>query len=81
MGKATSTHSPSPLGRGCPAAGVFISRSGTGEGLPLTAQFVGQPLWFPDGGHKGRPYDALCAPPQVHFLGGADAAAQFNLVS
>jgi hypothetical protein len=23
---------PSPLGRGCPAAGVFISRSGTGEG-------------------------------------------------
>jgi len=23
---------PSPLGRGCPAAGAFISRSGTGEG-------------------------------------------------
>ena len=23
---------PSPLGRGCPAAGVLISRSGTGEG-------------------------------------------------
>ena len=24
--------SPSPLGRGCPAAGAFTSRSGTGEG-------------------------------------------------
>ena len=34
----------------------------------------------PEGGHKGRPY-VLAAPPQVHFLGGADAAAQFNLVS
>jgi hypothetical protein len=24
---------PSPLGRGCPAAGAVISRGGTGEGL------------------------------------------------
>jgi hypothetical protein len=29
-----STFLPSPLGRGWPAAGVFISRSGPGEGLP-----------------------------------------------
>jgi hypothetical protein len=28
---------PSPLGRGCPAAGAFTSRSGTGEGLVVVA--------------------------------------------
>jgi hypothetical protein len=26
-------HQPSPLGRGCPAAGAFTSRNGTGEGV------------------------------------------------
>jgi hypothetical protein len=32
---------PSPLGRGCPAAGALTSRSGTGEGSGLRSQVSG----------------------------------------
>jgi hypothetical protein len=33
LGKEGRMSQPSPLGRGCPAAGAFTSRSGTGEGF------------------------------------------------
>ena len=34
---------PSPLGRGCPAAGAFASWSGTGEGLLAPRGEIGSP--------------------------------------
>ena len=57
---------PSPLGRGWPAAGGFISRSGTGEGsvgLDGPHPAFGTPL--PLGGERGRRWERPHCPHAV----------------
>ncbi len=40
MGSHLVKQQPSPQGRGCPADGAFISRSGTGEGLVASFEWA-----------------------------------------